>query len=321
MRHRRTSQVFGAAVAVVAVILSGIALQANINGRQTADPSPSLVVPPRTQSVGFKGVAVTISDDWRVYTGVERECGTTQNTVMFVRREPFDLPAGLCGPAERNSSLHLVSVADEDMAPIVEDARAAGSVDGVELFKTSLSPQGCNTKRCEQHQFHQALIVPSKGMLMYVDSPRKSIIRDVLPSVRIIPQGYSAVPDVSGLTDDSDTTSVIEEAGLIWNNRCSEDAVCDMDPVAATDPRVGSVVPLGTTVRAAGSDLLPRESRLSGQPPTQMQLFGTCRAVEISGRPETGAPRQGDNPNVVASTTSRGSTGRATKAATGWVGG
>ncbi|MDQ3485106.1 MAG: hypothetical protein M3445_06800 [Actinomycetota bacterium] len=47
---------------------------------------------------------------------------------------------------------------------------------------------------------------------MYVNSPQKATIESVLGSVRLIPAGYTAVPDLSGLIADGDNLEpLIEE--------------------------------------------------------------------------------------------------------------
>lgn len=301
LRHRRTFRVFGASVAAAALATSGVAFQAGSNRFEVNDLSSSLAVPPGTRLVGFQGVAVAVPNDWGVSQVAELECQRPlQNTVVFAREESFGLPGGSCALPERKSSLHLISVADEDMPPIMEDARPAGSVDGVDLFETSLRPRAvCNGRPCRPHQFNQALMVPGKGVLMYVNSPRKSIIRDVLSSVRIIPEGYTAVPDLSGRTGDSQNRF---RRGKGWPGL--EHPLPGPHRVRheqrVRDRSTGrSVVPVGTSVRATGSGSPPHESKPPGLPPTQKNLPGMWRAIQMFGRPVTGAPQRGDNPNMI----------------------
>jgi heat shock protein HslJ len=82
------------------------------------------------------------------------------------------------------------------------------------------------------------------------------LIDAILDTARLVPDGHTSVPDISGLVDDSDVAPLMNQADLVWTPRCPPDSTCDMAPLEATDPSAGSVVPVGTTVTAA--DATPR---------------------------------------------------------------
>jgi hypothetical protein len=240
----------------------------------------TLAAPPGTRLVGFQGVAVAVPDDW----GIDRiRAGRCQlpveDTVVFPSRKLVLSESMPCGLAERTSSLHLIDVSTEDISLIVEDASPAGRVDGVPTFRTSLRPQLCDGERCSPHQFNQALIVPSRDVLLYVNSPQKSTIESVLGTIRLIPPGYTAVPDLSGLIADGDQLRrLVEAAGLTWDRVCPSGSVCDMGEIEATDPAAGSVVPEGTIVRSAVDS-----AQLPDLSPTEADLLGRWRPVVLLG--------------------------------------
>ncbi|MBA3266144.1 MAG: META domain-containing protein [Nocardioidaceae bacterium] len=235
---------------------------------------------PGNRLVGMNGIAVEVPKDWGTNETQPAKCDgesvPVANTVVFpveggLFLTPCMLPQGW-------SSLHVVSLDDSAVAEAIPDYEAAGDIDGVPVFRSHVRPRICG-RSCLPNQFNGALILPSENVLMFVNSPQKSIIEDVLGSVRLIPEGYTAVPNLAGLYDDSEVAPIVQEAGLIWENRCPEGADCDIAPIEATDPAAGSVVPVGTPVRAVSAD----QNAGADVEPTPDELFcdsGSIRVIQ-----------------------------------------
>ncbi len=259
-RRRTTFQVVGVSAAVALVSVGGFAIAPTLSSTDTplspvttTDP-PELRVSPGSRLVGMNEIAVEIPQDWGTNDMRPAKCDgepvPVANTVVFGVEAGFSLTP--CMLPQRWSSLHVVSVDDSAVAEALPDYEEAGDVDGVPVFRSLVRPRMCG-KSCLPTQFNGALIVPSQNVLMFVHSPQRSIIEEILGSVRLIPEGYTAVPDLTGRYDDSEVSPIVREAGLVWQNRCPEGADCDIGPIEATDPAAGSVVPVGTTVTAVGA--------------------------------------------------------------------
>ncbi len=244
----------------------------DVSGGATTEPtaSPSeLAVPAGTRLVGMNSVAVEVPEIWSVN---QTKCGTaTSETVVF---EPT--PARpTCFRPERFPSLHVGSLDDPMGRSYVNEAKPAGYLDGVAVSRLAVHTQVCSSEASNLCFSIGALVVPSKDVVMWVRAPEESTIRQILNSARLMPEGYTAVPDVTGLYLDSEVKPLVESVGLLWENRCPDGYVCDIGPIEATDPAPGSVVPLGTTVRAAHRP--NQEGEAKQKPPAS--AFERCEAL------------------------------------------
>jgi len=261
LRHIVQAASVAAVVAVIAVGAFTLGPSVGGGGNMVAQPTTSpneLALPAGTRLVGMNGVAVAVPENWGTNQTDDEKCDVPlENTVVFKKPAIGSLMSNWClSLPERWSSLHWFSKDDEQIAEAIDDYEPAGDIGGVATFRNEIGPRVCRQIQsgakatCLPNQFNGALIVPSKNVSMYVNSPRKATIEKVLGSVQLIPEGYTAVPDVTGLLSDSEVKPLVESARLLWENRCPEGYTCRMVPIEATDPAPGSVVPLGTAVRA-----------------------------------------------------------------------
>jgi len=206
----------------------------------------ALSVPPGTRLVGMNGIAVEVPISWGVN---ETRCGQpTRDTVVFER----GLTGRSCLLASKVSSLHLATVGLQFTREFLGMARHGGVIEDVGTSRSAIARLGCGRVLESQcPAFVGSLVVPTRDVVMWVNSQHRFVVEDILGSARLIPQGYAAVPDLSGL-DETAATKAAEEAGLSYDSQCPDGTTrCDVDPpIQSTDPAAGSVVSVDTTVRA-----------------------------------------------------------------------
>ncbi len=252
-RRRRAIQVVSAAAAVAVVAVGAFFVQPSIGGsgnsatEPTASPS-GLAVPAGTRLVGINGIAVAVPEEWSTN---DTHCGQAlSDTVDF--NDTTAQRACLVRGSENFSRLRVAPLSSE------WGWQWANPMNG-----KPFNLQGVVAKRvpsrCKEGQSITGaicsgrLIIPTKDAVLYVTAPDKEVVDAVLDSASRIPKGYTAVPDLTGLYWDSEVKPLVASVGLLWENRCPDDADCDLLPIEATDPAAGSVVPVGTTVSAIAS--------------------------------------------------------------------
>ncbi len=195
----------------------------------------------------MNGVAVAVPMDWGLN---ETHCGTpVKDTFVF---EPSRFGTRACAVPQTVSSLHAAPMEFSPAGELAAEAESAGDISGAPVSRVPAERwRGCGGDAAQPCLFRGALVALSKDVVFWVVSPKKLVIDEILDSAELIPRGYTAVPDVSGLIGDSDPlVRLVEKAGLSWNRSCPDGSICYMDNVTATAPGAGSVVPVGTTVRA-----------------------------------------------------------------------
>ncbi len=237
--------------------------------------------------MGYRGVAVEVPSAWGVN---ETRCGTPMNDTVDFR--PHRGGDQRCLVPQHASSLTWAPLGYPRAAGDIGAAKPVRDVAGLDVRRTPTtwnrcSPSSLPTLPClSTTLWHGAVVVPSLDVVIWVDSRDKAIVREILDSVRPIPEGYTAVPDFTGLFDDK-ATPLAEQAGLVWKSACPTGAVCDMSSIEATVPAAGTVVPLGTIVTqaSAGSDEAGKAPRLNGRAPMESDLVGSWRVVALLGQP------------------------------------
>ena len=251
-RLRGTALVMTAAASVAVVAVGGFLIAPTLSStdslaKDSAITTPeALSVPPGRRLVGMNGIAVEVPANWGVN---EIRCGQpTRDTVVFERGQP----ARSCFLASKVSSLHLATVGLRFTREFLGMARHGGAIEDVGTSRSAIARLGCGgvlENQCPA--FVGSLVVPTRDVVMWVNSQHRLVVEDILGSARLIPQGYAAVPDLSGM-DETAATKAAEEAGLSYDSQCPDGTTrCDVDPpIQSTDPAAGSVVSVDTTVRA-----------------------------------------------------------------------
>ncbi|MFY9914590.1 MAG: PASTA domain-containing protein, partial [Nocardioidaceae bacterium] len=244
----------------------------------TGGERTALQTPVGTRLVGYGGVAVAVPDGWGVG---QTRCGTPiRDTVDF---RPHRIGDRSCYLPQRVSSLTVASTSYAGAATDVGRAKLAGDIDGVYFFRTPLRqtcPEWPAGRSGCRSLWHGALVVPSRDVVLTVDSRHKATVSSVLGSMRLIPDGYTAVPDFTGLWDGR-ATPLAQQAGLVWKSACPAGSQCDMSVIEATDPAAGSVVPVGTTVTQVSPAERPAPSS-TGVPPVTVAPAVTAQERRVA---------------------------------------
>jgi len=304
--QRRQRLISAGSVAAVAALIigagalwlpgsGGTAQPPSATNQTTAPEDFTLPTAPRgTRWVGFNDVMVAVPASWSVN---HTRCGQPlSDTVEF--DDSGAARACLIQSSPERSIVRPVALSSplgsqwKPPPPFWESVKLEG-------VPASRSPNLCEER---DPRLCAVLVVPSRDAAFFVGSPDIETLSAVLGTAQLIPEGYAAVPDVSGMFDDSDIAPRMSEAGLQWSPRCPSGVTCDMSAVTATKPRAGRVVPVGTTVssvqRPSGDDDStpdqdveePASGELQGEPPSQSQLLGTWQLqpgprFSASGRP------------------------------------
>lgn len=289
-RRRRAIQVVSGAAAVAVIAVGAFIVGPSIGGSGNLATQPTtsprgLAVPAGTRLVGINGVAVAVPEDWSTNDTL---CGFALSDTVDFNDTTATRACAVAG-TENFSRLLAVPLSSE-WGQAWPDPLNGQAVDLQGLVAQRV-PAKCNDS--ESHTgvtCSGRLIIASANAVMSVNSPNREVVDAVLDSATLIPEGYTAVPDLTGLHDDSEVEPLVESAGLLWENRCPDGYDCDMGPIAATDPAAGSVVLLGTTVRAVyepgripdppNGDQTPASP--VGHVPTEQHLLGLWRDVGLA---------------------------------------
>ncbi len=296
-RRRRAIQVVSGAAAVAVIAAGALWLPGSSGSTQppiatnqttalddsvpptTPDDSNRAELPTAlegTRWLGYEGVMVAIPSDWRTESGGCVDL-PFHNTVFF--EAPLMLTcAGTRPPGV--SSLRIYDGDSEQIEGLLPELKQNAPVNGLNVRRKPTRIQG------ETEIAEGVLLVETANVLLWADSPDPAVVDAVLDTARLIPKGYTAVPDMSGMYEEG-AARLAEQVGLGWDFTCGHPAACDMGSILATDPIAGSVVPVGTTVR-------PVYDEVAQEPPTEQDLLGQWRAVgelarqlKSAGYPET----------------------------------
>jgi hypothetical protein len=249
-RHRHRTALVSAAAVLALIVGAGIAWEAAQDDSPTL-PAPAgepLPVHDGYRWVGMNGIAVEVPGSWT--TSVSSCTPEAVDAVVFDEHMTFPCPPRI---DPRASSLHFETLDSRNF--IAETARRSqqhrvsiGSVQALVTDPVELNCDSGLTRRCNS-VFGASIEVPSMNLLAWVESPNAAVAADVIASATQIPDGYVAVPAVTG-TAQSQAADAIGKLGLTPNSLCPNGGhVCDGAlSVRRTDPPAGAVIAAGSRV-------------------------------------------------------------------------
>jgi len=256
-RQRRQRLVGAAGVGAAAALLVGAAAVwvpgssgsagPPAAGRSTAAPENSALppAPEGTRWVGLNGAMVAVPDDWSVN---DTSCGGPDSDTVDFRESGY---RDCLNPDSRAHSwlrVHALSSPAGRSAPDAEGETVL--VDGIEATRVGSLCDLSDPSSC----FGQ-LTVPDLDVVFRLNSPvSNEEVNAVLDTARLVPEGFTAVPDVTGLQTPG-AGRILTNLGLVAAGlpECDPNSSCAVQYVDATDPLPGSVVPTGTTVTSVAS--------------------------------------------------------------------
>jgi hypothetical protein len=270
-RRKRRATIFGAAIASLAIIVVGFAVDQSVSrdrpgnvGVSATSPSAASSLPPvvdGTRLVGMGRVVVAVPDTWG--TG-EVRCGQPlRDTVYF----PSDGNRSCLGvPGAPASSVGIASTSSDTGRRATKRADTSGTINGIPV---AYSERGCETS--DPPVCSQVVTVPSQGVVLILTAPETSTIATIVDSLRLLPEGYTTVRvDPNGPLEN--TVDLIEAAGLDaqvvekYRKGWSAGVLLDSDPAAGTVLATGETV---TLTVSSGESTAPKLSRCSDIPPDE----------------------------------------------------
>jgi hypothetical protein len=251
-RHRRAF--LAAAAALMLVVAAGVAWD---SARDESSPSLPTDAPLPTHEgfrwVGMNGIAVEVPLSWATDAV---HCGTPlSDTVVF--------PAGVkanCGLGATKSFSVARFVVASTSGGLQNVTHRSTTIDGVparvgdasRVFSTGTPDpgNGCSGSSLGCFPLYGgAIYVPSRDVVIWVESPHKQTVTDIIDSARVIPGGYVAVPDVTGMQQSlaADTLGTLD---LDPEPQCPGGGhVCDGSLVVwRLEPAAGTIVNTGSRV-------------------------------------------------------------------------
>ncbi len=280
-RTRRLVQVLSVSTAVAVIVALGIALIPRGGDPQKPSTEPATeerLAPPGMRLVGMNGVAVAVPEDWG--TNQTRCDVAVKDTVVFDKGTYRSCPIS---PPPDSSSVHLArasSLPGEYWKAQVDHFK---EVDGMRVGVAPVRPVSCSAEiklACAGGPAG-AVVVAGKDVAIWAQSRDESLVRDLLASVQLIPDGYTAVPDVAGRPEGK-ARETLEQAGL----RAPDEVVCrqsDGGPwvemcsdVTGSDVPQGSVVPGGSEVELLSSpSQFSPSARLLSERRLEISVYGS----------------------------------------------
>jgi hypothetical protein len=274
---------FLAAAAVLALVIgAGVVWDSS---RDDASPPPptdtTLPVHDGYRWFAMNGIAVEVPASWT--TASVGSCPPESvDAVVFDQEANAVCQDPRIDP--QASSVHFESLDSRNF--IAEMARPSQqhtiSIGGHRALATDLVELNCPPRSpvdCESVS-GASVEVSELDVVIWVESPNPSTVEDVLASARALPDGYVAVPDLTGAAHSSAGRTVLE-LGLKPESLCSDGGqVCDLGlTIAQTDPLAGSVVPIGSVVALLAVHTTPN----AGFPPSALIQTDGRLEVAIAG--------------------------------------
>jgi hypothetical protein len=246
----RLAVIAGAAV-LAFIVTAGMLWDAVRDESSTPAPTDTpLPVHDGYRWVGMNGIAIEVPASWQT-----SETGCAPEAADAV---VFDYLAKLpCYPRidPRASSLHFETLDSRNF--IAEMARRSDqrrfSIDGAQALRSGPVELNCGSTAADSGfcipVFGVSIEVPSRNLLVWVESSSKVIASEVIASATPIPDGYRAVPAVGGMAQ-SLAADALGEQGLIPNSLCPNGGhVCGGGLIVdRTDPASGAIVAAGARV-------------------------------------------------------------------------
>ncbi len=191
--------------------------------------------PPGTRLVGYADVAVAVPDDWG-HNAVSCN-GEPQDSVIY----PDAAVTERCAVDPRVSTVAFTNPTSAAMYYSSIHPPVIDRIDGDKVLGTALNRT--------HGVYEQTVVVPSSGFLMVVRSPRQSVVRDVVGSVRVVPEGFTVVPACGGQRL-GDAFAALLAAGLkpAVNRVSTASERLGQPPVKYQDVDSGQLVPVGSEV-------------------------------------------------------------------------
>lgn len=311
-RRTRVSAVVGvaAAVALVAVGSAIVSDDADVSGRPAVAPTTAptapaapeasvqrgLVTPPGTRLVGIGPIAVAVPNEWGTN---DVRCGTPlMDTVVFEGTGTRG-----CRVEQRDvSSVHFGRISDR--LPRTWEGNTTRAIDlgDFEIIRSGIGPYDEGQGEPKFDFSVGAVTVPGHDVAMWVVSTDQEIVRQILDSVRSIPDGYVAIPVEKG---PSPRTAPFQEfAGLEVTHESVYREGVEPGVLLSTEPPLGSVVPDGSEVTFTVSG--PGEPLSGPDGPLVRRLHAFAvepGAVTVSGVPFGERVAIGLGPDVVRTLT------------------
>lgn len=253
-RQRRVIEVAGVAAATALVVTTGFVLNAQIGAgpsprKPLASPSSAEVpattpsppeasqtpqAPPGSRLVGMGRVVVTVPEGWATEIGGCLDL-PLRDTVFFPAKVMLTC-AGARPPD--TSSLRFYDSDSPSIEGLVAEAEPTGSVNGLAVTRIPTEVRGGIAEG--------VLVIPSESLLVWVDSPSRETVDEVLASVTLLPEGFVAVPSAEGPWPA--TREEMEEVGLVVAAVKEPRTLWPAGQLIETRPALGTVVPVGSMV-------------------------------------------------------------------------
>ena len=234
-RVRRGLQVGG----VVAVV--GLVIAAGLVWRPATEPAGEVATPPHAPAgmrlVGMGRVAVAVPEDWGTNDVGCDGHSTKHESVVF--DSEGSRSCRVATAYADVSSLHIVGTGSHWARRFIERAEPARDVDGVPIAQARTREDGA--------QFTGALIAETEDVVMWVASPDPEVVDDILNSVIVLPEGFVTVPTDPNMPLAT-TLAAMQSAGLEVNQVEQPKPGWSAGALISSDPPLGSVVPVGSTV-------------------------------------------------------------------------
>jgi hypothetical protein len=247
-RRRMAAVVAGLSAAAVVVTVAIVSTGGHeVGAPVTSSPTPPTTAP-GTRLVGMNGVMVSVPQDWATN---RVRCGTPMGDTVFWNTGAIRLCRIV--PSPEVSALQIIDLGQNGSAlSLAQQAHVPVTIGDIQAYRMptrSFAPScpmvrpGGKPVQCPYPRYEGTLYFPSLGLVLFASSPDRGVVDPILDSAKLIPDGYVAVPLNA-------TAAELEALGL------QVDVRGDIGPdrVAPTDPPVGSVVAVGSTI-AIGRDL------------------------------------------------------------------
>ncbi|HSS67733.1 MAG TPA: hypothetical protein VLK34_04230 [Nocardioidaceae bacterium] len=240
-RRRIAAVVAGLSAAAVVVAVAIVSSRGGNAATPPTTPPPAPTTAPGTRLVGLNGVMASVPGAW---ANNRVKCGTPMGDTVIWDTDAVRLCQVV--PRPEVSVLQIVDVGQNNSALVLaQQAHEPVTVGGREAYRMPTRPfapscpmstQG-HPVQCPYPRYEGTLYVPSLGVVLFASSPHRGVVDPILDSARLIPDGYVAIPVTT-------TANELEALGL----RVDLPDGLGPDRVLPTDPEVGSVVAVGSTV-------------------------------------------------------------------------
>ncbi len=191
--------------------------------------------PAGTRLVGYANVVVAVPSDWE-HNAVPC-AGAIADSVIY----PDAVDSGGCVLNPRSSTVTFTNPTSTAMYYSSIQPQQIDQIGGRRVLGTGLTRPNA--------AYEQTVIVPSSGFWMVVRSPQKSVVRKLVASIQVVPQGFTIVPSCRGqrLGDASadlvaaGLKPVITQASTLSERR-------GQPPVTYQNIDAGKIVPVGSSV-------------------------------------------------------------------------